>query len=359
MTATGQARETRHLQQGDRVAILMHGGTKDIHGKTGKTIVRYSTAETVAVVDAEQAGEDWQALTGISGRIPIVASVAEALAFAPNRLAIGIAPSGGRLPEDWRPELRTALAAGLCVLNGLHTALAADPELASLLSPGQWIWDVRAEPPEAGVARGRARLLSCRRILTVGTDMAVGKMSAAIELYRAAMRRGRRAKFLATGQGGLMIYGDGIALDAVRVDYAAGAVEDMVVRFGTDHDVLVIEGQGSLVNPASTATLPLLRGGQPTDIVLVHRAGQHALTAFPDIAIPPLGEVIRLHEMVACAGGALPPARVAAVALNTAFLSQRSAAKAVAEVRSDTGLPCADIVRDGADELFAAIVATG
>lgn len=340
----------------NRVAILHHGGVKGPYGKTGLALLRYSEAPIVAVIDAECAGGSLPELTGISCHAPIVASVQEALAYRPDVLVIGIAPPGGALPEAWWQEVKQGVAAGLSLVNGLHTRMADHPELKSLLKEGQWIWDVRQEPPGLKVGTGAARNLPCLRVLTVGTDMSVGKMATSLELHRASLRRGLRSKFIASGQTGLMIAGEGIALDAVRVDFASGAVEQWAMRFGFEYDILHFEGQGSLLNPASTATLPLLRGAQPTHLILVHRAGQTHLRRYEHISIPPIPEVIRLYEMVASAGGAFLPARVVGIALNTAHLEEREARQAIEQVQSETGLPCTDPVRFGAELLLEAIL---
>ena len=209
--------------------------------------------------------------------------------------------------------------------------------------------------PDLLIASAQARSLPCQRILTIGTDMAVGKMSTSLELNWAAQRRGLRSKFLGTGQAGLMLEGDGVALDAVRVDFAAGAVEQVVMRFGHDYDVLQIEGQGSLLHPGSTATLPLLRGSQPTQLVLVHRAGQTHIRNHPHVPIPPLAEVIRLYEAVASAAGAFAPVSVVAIALNTAHLDTSAAQQAIKQTKAETGLTCTDPVRFGAETLLDAI----
>jgi len=153
-----------------------------------------------------------------------------------------------------------------------------------------------------------------------------------------------------------MIAGDGVPLDAVRVDFAAGAVEEVVLRYGREHQILFIEGQGSLLNPASTATLPLIRGSQPTHQILVHRAGQTHIRTYPHVPIPPLTEVVRLYEMVASAGGAFAPAPVVGIALNTAHLTDTQAQAAIAQVEAETGLPCTDAVRFGAEKLLEAVL---
>lgn len=339
-----------------RVAILLHEGIRGTSGKTGLAMLRYSPARIVAVIDRQSAGESLPDLTGIPRQAPIVASVQEALPYQPEILAIGIAPAGGALPETWRQEIRQAIAAGVCLVNGLHTPLASDPELKPLLQPGQWIWDIRQEPPDLKVGSGQARLLACLRVLTVGTDMGVGKMATSLELNRASLQRGLRSRFLASGQAGIMLSGGGIPLDAIRVDFAAGAVEQMVMLAGAEADILHIEGQGSLLNPASTATLPLLRGSQPTHLILVHRAGQTHIRTYPHVPIPPLREVVQLYESVAAAGGAFAPARIAGIALNTAHLNDQDAEQAIEQAEIETGIPCTDPVRFGADLLLDAIL---
>ena len=343
------------LKAEQRVAILLHEGIRGTHGKTGLALLRYCQAPIVAVIDRQCAGESLPALTGIAREVPIVATVAQALAYAPNVLAIGIAPSGGVLPDEWQQEIKQAVIAGLSIINGLHTPLSSIPELQSSLQQGQWIWDVRQEPSNLPIGSGKARLLTCRRVLTVGTDMGVGKMSTSLELNSASQRRGLRSKFLATGQAGLMIAGDGVPLDGVRVDFAAGAVEQLVMRY-KDYDILHIEGQGSLLHPGSTATLPLIRGTQPTQLVLVHRAGQTHIRNHPHVPIPPLAKVIQLYETVAAAGGAFAPVRVVAIALNTAHLDTQAAEQVIAQTLTETNLPCTDPVRFGAEVLLDAVI---
>ncbi|MEL6384198.1 MAG: DUF1611 domain-containing protein, partial [Cyanobacteria bacterium J06626_18] len=257
-----------------RIALLMHEGTDNPGGKTGLAMLRYSPLPIVAVVDQRQAGNCLKAVTGIDREVPIVESVQAALAFRPTVLAIGIAPSGGALPDPWYQEVKTAIAAGLSIVNGLHTPMSNDSALSSQLRPPQWIWDVRQEPSGLNIGTAAARSLPCHRVLAVGTDMSVGKMSTNLELHHLALKRGLQSKIIATGQTNLMLGDDGIPLDAVRVDFAAGAVEQQVMHYGLDHDILFVEGQGALFNPGSTATLPLIRGTQPTHLILVHRAGQ-------------------------------------------------------------------------------------
>jgi uncharacterized NAD-dependent epimerase/dehydratase family protein len=332
-----------------RVAILLHEGISGKHGKTGLAFLRYSETQIVAVIDERCVGKSLVELTQIPQNAPIVADVREALAYKPDVLLIGIAPSGGQLPASWHEEVVIAVKAGLSIVNGLHAPLA--PKFPDL-QPGQWIWDIRQEPPGLGIGKGAARSLACQRILSVGTDMAAGKMSATLEIYRSAKLKGINCQFLATGQGGIAIAGKGIPLDAIRVDFAAGAVEQITLELGKDCDLLLIEGQGSLFHPGSTATLPLIRGSQPTGFILVHRAGQKHIRDLPAVLIPPLPEVIALYETVARAGGSFDAALVKAIALNTFGLDIHEAKSAIESTQNLTGLPCTDVVRFGGNLLL-------
>lgn len=333
----------------------MHDTVGESNGKMGYGLMRYGVAPVAAVIDRAHTGRGLRALTGIPCDAPIVASVREALALGADTLVPAIAPPGGALPPDWWEDVKEAVAGGMSLVNGLHRPLASDPELAPLLRPGRFIWDIRQEPPGLVNGMGRARELPGRRVLFVGTDMACGKMTAAIEMDRAARTRGRRSRFLATGQIGIAIAGEGVPLDSVRIDFATGAVEQLVMPYGRDHDVLFVEGQGSLLHPASTATLALMRGAVPTDLILVHRAGQGAIARDAKVRIPPLRDVIALNEAVCSAAGALQAARVAGVALNTAHLDEAAAREAVEAVAAETGLPATDTVRFGAGPLLDAL----
>jgi uncharacterized NAD-dependent epimerase/dehydratase family protein len=345
------------LTPDNRLVLLMHDAVGHSSGKMGYGLLRYGASPVVAVVDKATAGQRLSALTGIPGDIQIVSSVQEALCFGPDVLVPAIAPSGGVMPAEWRGELIDALTAGLSLVNGLHAPFGRDPELARLVTPpDQFIWDIRQEPKGLPIGSGRAREVPARRVLFVGTDMDIGKMTAALELTRALQAHGKKAKFLATGQIGIAISGEGIPLDAIRIDFASGAVEQMVVQNGDDNEFLMIEGQGSLLNPASTATLPLMRGSMPTEMILVHRAGQKHIDRTPWVPIPPLADVVKFYEAVAAAAGAFPATKVVGIALNTRDLDDAGAESAVQRLREETGLPVTDVVRYGSEELVEALV---
>ena len=333
------------------VALLMHDYLTSSYGKMGHGLLRYSEATIAAVIDRSMTGQDLRAATGIPRDAPIVGSVSQAAELGADTLILGVATPGGFLPPDWFEEMETGLRAGMSLVNGLHAPLADDPRLRAALRPGRFIWDVRREPTGLGNGTGAARNLSARRVLTVGTDMAIGKMTTSIELDRAARLRGLRSKFVASGQIGICISGEGVALDAIRVDFASGAVEELVMRCGESQEVLWIEGQGSALHPASTAWLPLIRGSVPTHLILCHRAGQENIARQGWVKIPSLLEVAALYEAVAAAGGALPSARVVGISLITAHLDDAGARQAIGRAQIATGVPVTDVVRYGAERL--------
>jgi uncharacterized NAD-dependent epimerase/dehydratase family protein len=335
-----------------RLLVLAEGKSADPHyGKTARGVIEYGPHPVVAVVDSTQAG------TSLSGT-PVVGTVEEGLTAGerPTTALVGVAVAGGRLPAEWRTIIRACIEAGLDVESGMHEFLADDPEFAALARDhGVELRDVRKPPDDLSVSTGANLEHDATVVLTVGSDCAIGKKTVAIELDREARRRGLRSVFVPTGQTGIMIAGWGIAVDAVVSDFLSGAAERLVVEGATRGDLLFVEGQGSLVHPQfSGVTLGLYHGSAPHALVLCHAAGQTEIEGCPGHAIPPLGELIALHERLA-----LParPARVAAIALNTRPLDEEEARRAIEAAREETGLPADDPVRFGPGGLLDAVLA--
>ncbi len=336
-----------------RIALYMEGAFEEGTGKMGLGCLRYSTNPIVAIIDSRRAARDAAEFTGINRHVPCVASVSEAVALGAEVMVLGIAPPGGLIPPEWYAVLDEAVGSGLSLVNGLHDLLGPRyPNLAD----GQWIWDIRIEPKGLGVGTAAARLLPNRRVLFIGTDMAIGKMTAGLELMKFAREQGTKTEFIATGQIGMTITGRGIPLDAIRVDFAAGAIEREVLE-AQAAELVIVEGQGSLIHPGSSANLPLLRGACPTHLILCHRAHMKTLPRLDWLRVPPLLEVAKLYEDLAEAGGTFIRPKTVAIALNTFELNAADAAAAIAMTERETGLPTADPVRDGCDKLYRAVMA--
>jgi uncharacterized NAD-dependent epimerase/dehydratase family protein len=344
-----------------RLAILAEERFSWQGAKTAVGILRYSQDTVVAVVDSTHAGQDAAAALGDPngpGRgVPIVASVDEALRFAPNTLVIGIAPVGGRLPDSWRAGLLTAIHAGLNVISGLHTFLGEDPELAEAAARcGVTIWDVRKPDPGVSmrIRTGAPHRPGSTVVYFCGTDCNVGKMTVAVELDLEARRRGLSSAFAATGQTGIMIAGRGVPADRCISDFEAGAVEALVLQCAEEADWVFVEGQGALGHPAySAVTLGLLHGAAPDLLVLCHQAGRTAIHEYEHTPIPALPEARVMYETAAAW---LKPAPVVCIALNTYGLSEFGARAAIAETETTTGLPATDPVRFGAGPLLDALM---
>ena len=341
------------LQANDKIALFMEGHLQSEYGKMGFGVLRYATNEIVAVVDSKFAGHQLHDVTGIAHAAPIVSNLDAALEKGATVLILGIAPSGGRIPPDWMSLIEKALKAGLSIVNGLHDLLS--DRFASLCKkPNQWIWDVRVPQSTPPIATAKAAGLSCKRILFIGTDMAAGKMTAGLELYDWAQKQKINTGFVATGQIGITLTGKGIPLDAFKVDLACGAVEQAVLAY-QDKDWILVEGQGSLLHPGSTATLPLMRGSCPTHLILCHRAEKTHLKYPQHIKIPPLKEFIALNEQLATVFGTYPQAKVAGIALNTSALSDAEAQAIIKTIEAETACPTTDVVRYGCEKLGKAI----
>lgn len=327
-----------------RFVILAEGMFSPTTSKTANSCIRYTPDRVVAVLDSRHAGQTVQDVLGFGGSIPIVASVADALPLEPTALLIGIAPTGGQLPAAWRDTLRAAIGARLDIWSGLHSFIGEDPELARLAQEhGVEIHDLRKPPSNLPVATGRVREVDATVVLTVGTDCNIGKMTAALQIRDGLARCGHRVAFAGTGQTGILIEGSGIGVDAVVADFIAGAAERLTLEAARGADIVLVEGQGSLIHPGySGVTLGLMHGSLPHAMVMCDQPSRKCVNNNAWVAIPPLPDFIRLYEMMLAP---LRPAPVIAVALNTSDLSDQAARDAIDKTADDTGLPTTDPVR--------------
>jgi uncharacterized NAD-dependent epimerase/dehydratase family protein len=336
---------------GTRYLILAEGFSGDPHyGKTMRGVLRYRRDDVVAILDSTRAG-------ATEDGVPVVGALEEALPYRPTTALVGVATQGGRFPPAWVELLRQCVESGLDVENGLHVFLSDDPELVALARERHVeLRDLRRPPPDLSTATGENLAVRATIVLTVGSDCAIGKMTVSCELDLEARRRGLRSVFVPTGQTGIAIAGWGISVDAVVADFLAGAAERLVVEGAARGDLLWVEGQGAILHPIySGVTLGLIHGSAPHLYVLCHEAG---LTEIEGAGggphpIPPLSELVELHERIS-----LPvrPAKVACVAVNTRSLDEQAAREAVEAAEEETGLPADDPVRFGAGRLLDAVL---
>nr|WP_277979176.1 DUF1611 domain-containing protein [Sphingomonas phyllosphaerae] len=269
---------------------------------------------------------------------------AEAAAAGARSMVIGVANQGGVIPASWMPELIAAAEAGLDLVAGLHMRLGDIPALREAAArAGTRLVDVREPPPALPIATGAKR--AGRRLLTVGTDCALGKKYTALAIARGLQARGQDATFRASGQTGIMIAGEGIAIDAVVADFAAGAAE-LLSPAGSPTHLDVIEGQGSLFHPSYAAvSLALLHGSQPDLFVVCHQPMRAQILGTPGYLVPSIEAVI--EQTIAVGRLTNHAIRCAGVSLNTAGMVEEEAEAAIARTAARLGLPAADPIRGG------------
>jgi len=325
-----------------KVALLAHEKFPD-RAKTAVGVLRYADYDVVAVVDRDNDGSRVSDHVPDVQDAPVVASMSD-VPDGVDALVVGISPIGGAFDESWRPDVRNALERGCDVYSGLHYFLGDDEEFAGLAAEhGGELWDVRKPPADLGVADGVADSVDATVVATVGTDCSVGKMTATRELYEYARAEGMDAAFVATGQTGILIEGEGIPVDRVVSDFAAGAVERMVLEAGADHDYVFVEGQASIVHPAySGVTASIVHGAMPDHLVLCHEAGRESIHGY-DQRIPPVDSFVDRYESFAAP---VSDADVVGGMLNTRSVDgDEEAREAVADFADAIGAPADDPVR--------------
>lgn len=336
-----------------RLVLLTQGFARTLRAKTAVSLLRYHPEQVVAVLDDQEAGHTAGSLFGVGGGIPVVDSLDRVKGA--DTLLIGIATPGGFLPEPMRAIILDAIGRGMNVECGLHAFLCDDPEIRQAAEQaGVTLNDVRKND-EQDVAQRKDINDTCLRIHTVGHDCSVGKMIVSIELANALREAGRDAKFVATGQTGIMIEGAGIPIDCVVADFINGAAEKLVLQ-NQHHEAIVIEGQASLVHPRySSVTLGLLHGTVPHGLIMCYEMGRTQVYNLEHLAIPPLKDIMALYEHAADRSY---PCKIIGIAMNSKNIKDTAAVEDERQRLSDEfQLPVCDVIRHGPDELVKATLA--
>ena len=342
------------LKQTDKIAIWMESSLDDDYGKMGISALRYLDNEILCVIDTVFAGKNISEVSFIEKDIPIVKDLSKAKNMGANVLLLGVLTSGGARPKSWNNVIKEALNKGMSIINGLHDQVY--PDFSKYLNnKSQWIWDTRVPQFLPKIGSAQASNLSNKRVLMIGTDMAAGKMTVGLELYSYLKEKKINAGFVATGQVGITVTGKGIPLDAYKLDHACGAVESAVIE-QKDKDVIIVEGQGSILHPGSSATLPLMRGTCPTHMILCHIARNESLRSIENIKIPDLKKFIKLNEELASVIGTYPDTKVIGIALNTTLMTDDEAKECIIKTEEETGITATDVVRYGGDKIFSKLV---
>lgn len=342
---------------GSRIVILTEGKTDPLTAKTANVMLRCRGEDIVAVLDSTQKGKTAQELLGVGGDTPIIGSLDDAPLVGgkgPDTLLVGVATAGGKIPPAWRDLCLDAVKRGMSIVSGMHQFLSDDAEIVTAAATaGVTIHDVRKNN-EKDVATRLNLNDDCFRVLTIGQDCSVGKMLAALEISRGLERRGVDSKFVATGQTGIMVEGDGLPIDCVVSDFVNGACEKLV-RQNLSREVMIVEGQATITHPRfSAVSLGLLHGTNPHAMVYVYEAGRETIRGMDYLPLPSHRRVIDAYEHMAAFGN---PAKVIAIAMNSRKLTAEQAEAERERMRAEFGLPVADPIRHGPDDLADAILA--
>lgn len=322
--------------------------------KTADGVLRWAEYEIAGVVDSTSNEKNVSEVLNIREDAPIFKDIKNAVKETlPNVLLLGVAPEGGKFPEDWREDVIWGMQNGMDIVAGMHFELAKDEEFLNVAKLfNRKIQDVRIPPRDLPVGSAKAYEINPGReikrpiVLTVSTDPAVGKLTTTMAIVKELQNHGKSPCFIPTGQTSIMIAGWGIAVDAVAGDFQAGAVEKMLIEKSDDErwTHFVVKGQGSIYHPGySNTTIALIHGAVPTHMVMVHRPQRKKSIGSKYIKLPPLNEAIEMYEKLV-----LPQfknCKVVGISLNTFGMDDVEAREEIEKTEFLTGLPAVDVVR--------------
>ncbi len=345
-------------------AIVYCGGAFNTpSGKTAHGLVRFTERyKVLAVIDPHYAGKDARGvLDGVITGIPVVNDLDEALEVAARNggaevFVIGLAPDGGRLPDDAREVVRQAVQKGLHVDSGLHDFLSEDPVILDLAKEkGVLIRDIRKPPHRKDLHffSGKIEEVNCLKLSVLGTDSAIGKRTTAWIIVHGLRKAGYKAEMIGTGQTAWMQGAKySIILDSLINDFVSGEIEHAVHEaWKNEHpDVIILEGQGSLMNPAYPGGFELLAAGRPDYVILQHAPKRLEYDGFPGYILHPLDQQIKAIEFIS-------GKKVVAITVNHEMMKPSEIADACLAISHQTGLPTFDVLHDGPEGLLKTVSA--
>jgi len=327
-----------------------------VRAKTADGLLRFSNYQILGVIDST-AKENIvsEVLTDVSLETLILKEAGKScFETNPEYIFVGVAPEGEDLPEKWKTDFIFFLERGIPIVSGIHFDLAKDKDIKKIIDKNpKLLINTRYSP--TGLQVGSALAFNIKKpiVLTVGSDAAIGKMTATYKLHFEALKQGLNSAFIPTGQTTIMIEGWGYSVDAIIGDFMAGSVEEMVLS-KKESDIIFVEGQGSIFHPGfSNTTISLIHGAVPTHMILVHRPQRINSIGSDLVKLPPLKEVIKMYESLS-----LPQQRsckVVGIALNTKGMSEDLARAEIEKVEKETELPTNDVIRFGADNLWKSL----
>ncbi len=339
----------------DNAVVLAEGVFGTTYGKTANGLVRFTKRfRVVGVIDSTKAGQDaGMVLEGMDKGIPIISSVDEGMDLGATVLVVGVATDGGYIPAEYRRYIREAINNGLDIVSGLHEFIGEDPEFASLAAKsGSAITDVRRmfrdfRPPYTG----EIREVGSHRIAVLGTDSAIGKRTTAVNITNSLLSRGFPALMIGTGQTAWMQgFKHTVVVDSMINDFIPGGLEKVTVDAWREErpEVMLIEGQGSVLHPAYPGSFEIIGACRPDAIILQHAPKREFFDGFPQVRIPDLDRYIRILEL-------LSGKKVIAISLNSENMSRDEVKNEMEALERRMGIPVFDPLKNDGSFILEAI----
>ena len=330
-------------------AILCPGSFDYISNKTGNMLIRYRPQDVCCVIDPDKSGQTAQSVLGYGGEIPVVSNFNEAMDYSPNVMVIGSSSQGGRISEAYRKEITAAIECGCDIYNGMHQFLNEDPELAALAKKKSVnINDIRCPPDPPHFPKGTWKKRKTKVMLIVGTDCNTGKMTTGWEISERLKKRGKKVKFIGTGQTGIMLARNGVPIDAVVADFMAGELEHALDLVNDQTDLIIVEGQGALTNQYyAGVTLGLMYGAMPDYMIMTDEPGRTLDVS--NNKMVSIGDVMELHLSLM---KHFRPSQFLGINLLTYKMDEELALKEIKKIDAKYQLPTTDLVRFGSDKLI-------
>ena len=327
-----------------------------VRAKTTDGLLRFSNYDILGVIDSSAKENNvTEVLSDVKVNVPIFKESGKScFNTKPDYVFIGVAPEGEELPSKWKNDFIFFLERGIPIVSGIHFDLSKDSQIKKIIkNNSSLLINTRYSPSGLNVGSALAYDIKTPIVLTVGSDAAIGKMTATYKLHFEAIKYGLNSAFIPTGQTTIMIEGWGYSVDAIIGDFMAGSVEEMVLS-KKDADIIFVEGQGSIFHPGfSNTTIALIHGCVPSHMILVHRPQRIYSIGSGLVKLPPLNDVIKMYESLV-----IPSERnckVVGIALNTKGMSEASAKEEIVKVEKETGLPTNDVIKFGTENLWKAI----
>ena len=340
------------MSQKKKIVILSHGAFNYIKNKTGNMLIRYRTEEVVAVLDRTKSGITAYDELGYGEDIPVLDNFDDCIDFKPDTLVIGNASQGGFISDEYRVEVIKAIEFGCDIISGMHHFINDDEEFVQLAERfNVSLFDLRRPPDPPNFPKGSWHKRKIPVLLIVGTDCDTGKMTTAWEVSERLKSKDRKVEFIGTGQTGILLSGAGVPIDAVKADFMAGEIENMIDKVPDDTELIIVEGQGALTNQYyAGVTLGLLHGAMPDYMLMTHDPARDL-----DVTDYPMASMKLVMDMHLDLMINFKESKFIGINLLTFALSDEEAKKEIDKVKNDYGMPTTDLIRYGSNELIESI----